>query len=105
MLIWINTNERYEQIAPTGGKHHKDNYSKKQKINQKSAQRNKNKYSSKKETESDRLRRIQLEKARNQQLKIMIPDEITVGELAARLKATATQVIKKLMGLGRYGYD
>lgn len=30
----------------------------------------------------------------------MIPDEITVGELAARLKATATQVIKKLMGLG-----
>ena len=61
---------------------------------------NKNKYSSKKETESDRRRRIQLEKARNQQLKIMIPDEITVGELAARLKATATQVIKKLMGLG-----
>ena len=92
-------NERYEQIAPTGGKH-KDNYSKKQKINQKSAQRNKNKYSSKKETEADRLRRLQLEKARNQQLKVLIPDEITVGELAARLKATATQVIKKLMGLG-----
>ncbi len=92
-------NERYEQIAPTGGKH-KDNYSKKQKINQKSAQRNKNKYSSKKETESDRLRRLQLEKARNQQLKVMIPDEITVGELATRLKATATQVIKKLFGLG-----
>lgn len=93
-------NERYEQIAPTAGKQHKDNYSKKQKINQKSAQRNKNKYSSKKETEADRLRRLQLEKARNQQLKVMIPDEITVGELAARLKATATQVIKKLMGLG-----
>ncbi len=93
-------NERYEQIAPTAGKQHKDNYSKKQKINQKSAQRNKNKYSSKKETEADRLRRIQLEKARNQQLKVMIPDEITVGELAVRLKAAATQVIKKLMGLG-----
>ena len=30
----------------------------------------------------------------------MIPDSITVGELAARLKATATDVIKKLMGLG-----
>lgn len=93
-------NERYEHIAPAAGKQHKDNYSKKQKINQKSAQRNKNKYSSKKETEADRLRRMQLEKARNQQLKVMIPDEITVGELAARLKATATQVIKKLMGLG-----
>ena len=33
-------------------------------------------------------------------LKVLIPDEITVGELAARLKATATDVIKKLMGLG-----
>ena len=30
----------------------------------------------------------------------MIPDEITVGELATRLKQTAANVIKKLMGLG-----
>lgn len=92
-------NERYEQIAPAN--RHKDNYSsKKQKINQKSAQRNKNKFSSKKETEADKLRRLELERARKQQLKVLIPDEITVGELATRLKATATDVIKKLMGLG-----
>ena len=31
---------------------------------------------------------------------IQVPDEITVGELALRLKATAAEVIKKLMGLG-----
>ncbi len=31
---------------------------------------------------------------------VLIPDEITVGELALRLKATAAQVIKKLMSLG-----
>ena len=92
-------NERYEQIAPANK--HKDNYSsKKQKINQKSAQRNKNKFSSKKETEADKLRRLELERARKQQLKVLIPDEITVGELASRLKVTATEVIKKLMGLG-----
>lgn len=92
-------NERYEQIAPANK--HKDNYSsKKQKINQKSAQRNKNKFSSKRETEADKLRRLELERARKQQLKVLIPDEITVGELATRLKATATDVIKKLMGLG-----
>lgn len=30
----------------------------------------------------------------------MIPDEIVVSELASRLKVTATEVIKKLMGLG-----
>lgn len=91
-------NERYEQIAPANK--HKDNYSsKKQKINQKSAQRSRQQYS-KKETESEKLRRLELERARKQQLKVLIPDTITVGELASRLKATATDVIKKLMGLG-----
>ncbi len=93
-------NQRYEQIAPAG-KYSKDNYStKKQKINQKSAQRNKQKYSNKRETEQDKLRRLELERARKQQLKVMIPDTIVVSDLAARLKVTATEVIKKLMMLG-----
>lgn len=92
-------NERYEQIAPTN-KHKNDNYSsKKQKINQKSAQRNRQQYS-RKETEAEKLKRLELERARKQQLKVLIPDNITVSELAARLKVTATEVIKKLMGLG-----
>lgn len=92
-------NERYEQIAPTN-KHKSDNYSsKKQKINQKSAQRARQQYS-RKETETEKLKRLELERARKQQLKVMIPDTITVSELAARLKVTATEVIKKLMGLG-----
>lgn len=93
-------NQRYEQIAPAG-KYSKDNYStKKQKINQKSAQRNKQKYSNKRETEQDKLRRLELERARKQQLKVMIPDNIVISELAARLKVTATEVIKRLMLLG-----
>ncbi|MDE7104624.1 MAG: translation initiation factor IF-2 [Ruminococcus sp.] len=92
-------NERYDQMASTNNRHN-DNYSsKKQKINQKSAQRNRQQFS-KKESEAEKLKRLELERARKQQLKVMIPDIITVGELAARLKATATQVIKKLMGLG-----
>lgn len=91
-------NERYEQIAPAG--RNKDNYSsKKQKITQKSAQRNRQQYS-RKETEAEKLRRLELERARKQQLKVLIPENITVGELASRLKVTATDVIKKLMGLG-----
>lgn len=93
-------NERYEQIAPDRGKHGKDNYSsKKQKINQKSAQRNRQQYSNK-ESESEKLRRLELERARKQQIKVMIPDSITVGELAVRLKKSAAEVIKKLMSLG-----
>lgn len=92
-------NERYDQMASTNNRHN-DNYSsKKQKINQKSAQRNRQQFS-RKESEAEKLKRLELERARKQQLKVMIPDTITVGELAARLKATATQVIKKLMGLG-----
>ena len=93
-------NQRYEQIAPAS-KYTNDRYStKKQKINQKSAQRNKQRYSSKRETEQDKLRRLELERARKQQLRVRIPDVITVGELATRRKVTATEVIKKLMMLG-----
>lgn len=91
-------NERYEQIAPAD--HRKDNYStKKQKINQRSAQKNK-KGGRKQETEAQRLSRLELERARKQQLKVRIPDLIQVGELASRLKVTASKVIGKLMGLG-----
>ena len=92
-------NERYDQMAASN-KHKNDNYSsKKQKINQKSAQRNRQQFS-KKESEAEKLKRLELERARKQQLKVLIPDTITVGELATRLKHTATDVIKKLMGLG-----
>ena len=93
-------NEKYDQMASGNRKHSNDNYSsKKQKINQKSAQRNRQQFS-KKESEAEKLKRLELERARKQQLKVLIPDVITVGELAVRLKATATDVIKKLMGLG-----
>lgn len=92
-------NERYDQMASSNNRHNENYSSKKQKINQKSAQRNRQQFS-KKESEAEKLKRLELERARKQQLKVMIPDAITVGELAARLKATATEVIKKLMGLG-----
>ncbi len=92
-------NEKYEQYAQ-GSSKHKDNYSKKQKLTQKSAQRNKQQFSTKRETEAEKLRRLELERARKQQLKVLIPDEITVAELASRLKVTATDVIKKLIPLG-----
>ena len=62
--------------------------------------RGRQQYQKKRETEAERLQRIQLEKARKAQLKVQIPDEITVGELATRLKQTAANVIKKLMSLG-----
>lgn len=92
-------NERYEQIAPQtrlGG----DNMRRKQKINQKSQQRSRQQYSNKRETEAQKLQRLALERARKQQLKVLIPDEIVVSELATRLKVAVTEVIKRLMLLG-----
>ena len=92
-------NDRYDNLADTKNRAG-DNYQKKQKLVQKSKQKKKEKLSTKRETEAEKLRRLELERARKQQLKVLIPDEIVVSELATRLKATVTEVIKKLMGLG-----
>ena len=46
------------------------------------------------------MNRLQLEIAKKQQLKVEIPDEISVGELASRMKKTAAEVIKQLFKLG-----
>ena len=90
-------NEKYDRMA--NEKVRTDNTINKQKLNQKSRQdRGKSKFS-RKESEAERMRRIQLERQKKP-LNISIPDEITVSELASRLKATAAEVIKKLMALG-----
>ena len=48
----------------------------------------------------EKIKRLEAERARNKQLEITVPDEITVGELASRLKKTSGEVIKKLMMMG-----
>ena len=48
----------------------------------------------------ERMKKAELEKARKKQLEITVPDEITVQELASRLKVTAAEVIKRLMKMG-----
>ena len=78
-----------------------DNSSSKQKLkkqdnkgqNQKSAK-------DKERAAQERIKKMEAERARNKQLEITVPDEITVQELALRLKKTAAEVIKKLMFMG-----
>lgn len=94
-------NQKYEDIAPAS---QMKDYQNKQKLNQKSKQYRKKKPQgmharSKKETEAQRLARI-AEQRKKQQITIEVPAEITVGDLAAMLRMTATEVIKKLMALG-----
>ena len=48
----------------------------------------------------EKIKRMEAEKARKKQLEITVPDEITVGELAIRLKKTSAEVVKKLLLMG-----
>ena len=50
--------------------------------------------------EQEKMRRLQMEVARKAPTVVKIPDEITVGELASRMKKTAGEVIKTLMKNG-----
>ncbi|MBR3867944.1 MAG: translation initiation factor IF-2 [Clostridia bacterium] len=93
-------NEKYDEIAPENARMKDRDTAKKQKINQKSKQyRKQGMRSGKKETEQERLARIAAERAKKQ-IVIKVGDEITVGELASRLKVTAAEVIKKLFLYG-----
>ena len=91
-------NEKYDNIA-TSSIGNKDTGVKKQKLTQRSAQRGRPQFS-RKDKEAQKMRRLEMERQRRQKLEITIPDEIQVGELAARLKVTAAEVIKRLMALG-----
>ena len=59
-----------------------------------------NKGNKAKNEEQEKLRRLQMEVARKAPLTVKIPEEITVGELASRMKKTAGEVIKLLMKNG-----
>ncbi len=74
----------------------------KQKIGNKNKQQSRNKFSGNKRRneEQEKMRRLQLEVAKKAPLVVKIPDEITVGELASRMKKTAAEVIKQLIKLG-----
>ncbi|MBQ6877440.1 MAG: translation initiation factor IF-2 [Oscillospiraceae bacterium] len=87
-------NDKYEQIAPASSM--SDSYVSKQKLNQKSKQQGKPK-KSKHEQEQEKLKKLEMERQRRQKLEITLPDEITVGDLALKLKIASSEIIKRLM--------
>lgn len=82
-----------ENVKETGGK-------KKQKINQKKKQNGKPQGGKNKQNPEDLLKKSDKKKDKIEQIHVLIPDGITVGELAERMKKPATEVIEKLMLLG-----
>ena len=90
-------NEKYDRLADQKVK--TDNMVNKQKFTNRNQQRRGQQRRGKRETEAQRLQRIAQER-KAKHITIEVPEEITVGEFALRLKVTAAEVIKKLMALG-----
>ena len=67
---------------------------------QQKQQQNNKKGNKARNEEQEKMRRLQMEVARKAPTVVKIPDEITVGELASRMKKTAAEVIKTLMKNG-----
>ena len=67
---------------------------------QQKQQQNNKKGNKSRNEEQEKLRRLQMEVARKAPTVVKIPEEITVGELASRMKKTAAEVIKCLMKNG-----
>ena len=90
--------ERLNDIV--GDRANKDYDKSKQKIKNKN--KNKSQYDSKREDELAKLKRIeQYEKDRKKHLSnIVLPEQLSVSELAAALRLTNAEVVKKLMLLG-----
>ncbi len=88
--------EKVERIEEMVSDRIKDNMQNKQKI-KKNTQ---NRFSNKRDKRKD-LKPVKKMEIKPVKLEVEIPDAISVGELALRLKKTAVDVIKKLMGLGQ----
>ena len=95
-------NEKFEDMAGMKAKDNNLRRGNKEKITSKAKQRTSQQLASSKRRQEERnkMNRLQLEIAKKQQLKVQIPDEISVGELASRMKKTASEVIKQLFKMG-----
>ncbi len=91
--------ERLETFAPESSRDQMtSNKQKLKKQNTRDVRSSKNR--NKENAAMEKLRRKAAMEAKKQPLKITVPDEISVGELASRLKVTAAEVVKRLMLMG-----
>jgi len=101
--VQVNTN-RFADVDNLVSERVQNYQGGKQKFGKKGQQQNKkdNKFKGNKarNEEQEKLRKLQMEVARKAPTVVKIPEEITVGELASRMKKTAAEVIKCLMKNG-----
>ncbi len=92
--------ERMETLVPEKAQRISAQQSK-QKLTKQSQKRSPYMGNKRRQEEQEKMRRLQQQAmAKKVPLKVMIPDEIAVGELALRLKKSAADVVRQLMKLG-----
>ena len=82
------------------GRRDKDQLQGKEKFRNSKQRQNGPMTNKRKQEEADRLRRLRLEVIKNTPVTVQSPDEISVGELASRMKKTGAEVVKCLMKNG-----
>ncbi len=96
--------ERMDTLVPDKVDRMAANQQQKQKLTSRRQQQNRKvafQSNKRKQEEQEKLRKLQQQAMLKKiPLRVQIPDEINVGELAVRLKKTSADVIKKLMKLG-----
>ena len=90
--------ERLDSLVPERAQNMKRG---KEKISSRRARQQSQAASAKRrQEERDKMNRLQLEIAKKAPVKVLIPDEISVGELASRMKKTGAEVVRRLVRMG-----
>ena len=95
--------EKLQDMAESrhgGGRRGSDQFQNKEKFRNTKQRQNAPQSNKRRQEEADRLRKLRLEVIKNTPVTVQIPDEISVGELASRMKKTGAEVVKCLMKNG-----
>ena len=95
--------EKLQDMAESrqgGGRRGADQFQNKEKFRNTKQRQNGPQSNKRRQEEADRLRKLRLEVIKNTPVTVQIPDEISVGELASRMKKTGAEVVKCLMKNG-----
>lgn len=88
--------ERLDKLVPEKVQHLEG----KEKFTNKNKKRQQTVSQKRRQEERDKIQKLQFELAKKAPLKVLIPDEINVGELASRMKKTGAEVVRQLIKLG-----
>ena len=98
--VVVNTerfDDRVDALVPERAQRYTN---KKERVGNKNNKKRGNYGNKRRDEEQEKMRRLQLEIAKKAPVKVMIPDEISVGELASRMKKTGAEVVKCLIKNG-----